>query len=126
MRAAATLFCIGIVVLGYVAPAHAMRVIQDQCNKTSGDGGGHTCPGENYLLIRFQNADGTCGDWICCPENPDGKTYDCEHGSSPAQTGIRPRTVRPTVAYPGVVAPPTTQPGILMPKAPLAPLAPAR
>ena len=70
--------------MGIFGLADAMPIIQDMCNQTSGDGQGHTCPGPNDLLLRPRYSDGTCGDWICCSPNPDGRTYDCEHGSSPA------------------------------------------
>jgi hypothetical protein len=69
-------------------PAHAVPIIRDQCNQTSGDGQGHSCPGPNDLLIRPKYPDGTCGDWMCCPPNPDGKTYDCAHATNPTSSVI--------------------------------------
>jgi hypothetical protein len=59
--------------------------IRDQCNETSGDGQGHTCANSDDLLVRpkFLNPDGstTCGDWICCPKNADGQSYNCDAGT---------------------------------------------
>jgi len=68
--------------------AEAMPIIRDMCNQTSGDGQGHSCPGPNDLLIRPKYDDGTCGDWMCCPPNPDGQTYDCSHATNPTRSGI--------------------------------------
>ena len=79
------------IVMGLVAIAASARgepIIRDMCNQTSGDGQGHTCPGPNDLLVRPKYADGTCGDWMCCPQNPDGKTYDCSHPTNPARGAI--------------------------------------
>jgi hypothetical protein len=70
-------------VMGITVFAEAMPIIMDQCNQTSGDGMGHSCPGPNDLLIRLKYADGFCGDWICCPPNPGGQTYDCAHATNP-------------------------------------------
>lgn len=67
---------------------HAVPIIRDQCNSTSGDGQGHSCPGPNDLLIRPKYPDGTCGDWMCCPPNPDGQTYDCAHATNPTSSVI--------------------------------------
>jgi hypothetical protein len=109
----ATVLCL----MGIVESADAMPIIMDQCNQTSGDGQGHSCPGANDLLIRFKYADGTCGDWICCPPNPDGKTYDCAHATNPTSvTGpklkgaifqdrnltLNPATGQTTVRHPGI------------------------
>ena len=69
-------------------PVQAVPIIRDQCNQTSGDGQGHSCPGPNDLLIRPKYPDGTCGDWMCCPPNPDGKTYDCAHATNPTSSVI--------------------------------------
>ena len=77
-----------VCLLGITIPAEATLVIQDQCNQTSGDGQGHSCPGPNDLLIRPKYADGKCGDWMCCPPNPDGKTYDCAHATNPTRSAI--------------------------------------
>ncbi len=79
----ATLF-----IIEAVTPAQALPVIRDQCNQTSGDGQGHSCPGANDLLIRPKYPDGTCGDWMCCPPNPDGQTYDCAHATNPTRSVI--------------------------------------
>jgi hypothetical protein len=73
---------------GITMPAEATPVIRDQCNQTSGDGQGHSCPGPDDLLIRPKYADGTCGDWMCCPPNPDGKTYDCAHATNPTRSAV--------------------------------------
>ena len=65
-----------IAVLGLLAlsaPAEAL-IIRDQCNQTSGDGQGHSCPPGDYLLIRPKYSDGTCGDWMCCPQMATGRT----------------------------------------------------
>lgn len=69
-------------------PVQAAPVIRDQCNQTSGDGQGHSCPGPNDLLIRPKYEDGKCGDWMCCPPNPDGQTYDCAHATNPTRSVI--------------------------------------
>lgn len=75
---------------GFVAPAGAKpAVIRDQCNQTSGDGQGHDCAGANDLLIRPQYSDGSCGDWICCPPNPDGQTYDCTKATNPTRGAVK-------------------------------------
>lgn len=71
------------------APAEAL-IIRDQCNQTSGDGQGHSCPPGDYLLIRPKYSDGTCGDWMCCPPNGDG-TYDCTKGTNPTNSAISSR-----------------------------------
>ena len=71
-------------------PAEAAKpqVIRDECNQTSGDGMGHECPSETDLLIRPTRGSG-CGDWICCPQNPDGRTYDCTKATTPtARTDV--------------------------------------
>lgn len=68
--------------------ADAAPIILDQCNQTSGDGQGHSCPGPNDLLVRPKYPDGKCGDWMCCPPNPDGKTYDCAHATNPTSSVI--------------------------------------
>src|SRR5690606_24906167 len=68
------------------APAEAL-IIRDQCNQTSGDGQGHSCPNANDLLIRPKYSDGTCGDWMCCPPNGNG-TYDCTKGTNPTNSGV--------------------------------------
>lgn len=66
------------------APAYAAaKIIQDQCNQTSGDGMGHSCPGIDMLLIRPEYEDGTCWDWMCCPVNSDGKAFDCSRAERP-------------------------------------------
>ncbi|MEO8327418.1 MAG: hypothetical protein ABI618_16320 [Nitrospirota bacterium] len=75
---------IGLLALS--APVEAL-IIRDQCNQTSGDGQGHTCPNANDLLIRPKYSDGTCGDWICCPPNGDG-TYNCTKGTNPSNSAI--------------------------------------
>ena len=77
-----------VCLLGITIPAEATMIIRDQCNQTSGDGQGHSCPGPDDLLIRPKYPDGTCGDWMCCPPNPDGKTYDCAHATNPTRSVI--------------------------------------
>ncbi|MGC3974858.1 MAG: hypothetical protein QM771_10805 [Nitrospira sp.] len=82
---------IGLVVLFTMeaaTPAQAVPIIRDQCNQTSGDGQGHSCPGPNDLLIRPRYPDGTCGDWMRCSPNADGKTYDCAHATNPTSSVI--------------------------------------
>jgi hypothetical protein len=69
------------------AKAAKPRVIYDQCNQTSGDGMGHECSSEDHLLIRLKYSDGSCGDWICCPPNPDGQTYNCASPENPTLVG---------------------------------------
>jgi hypothetical protein len=71
-----------------VLPAEAAKpaVIRDQCNQTSGDGMGHECPNSTDLLIRPGDGN-SCGDWICCPANPDGKTYNCNAATNPTLVG---------------------------------------
>ena len=73
---------------GLVLPAEAAKpaVIRDQCNQTSGDGMGHECPNPTDLLIRPGNGN-YCSDWICCPANPDGKTYNCAAATNPTLVG---------------------------------------
>ncbi|GKS57224.1 hypothetical protein YTPLAS18_07510 [Nitrospira sp.] len=62
-------------------------IIRDQCNQTSGDGQGHSCPPGDYLLIRPQYPSGVCGDWMCCPANGDG-SYNCEKAVNPTSSVI--------------------------------------
>ncbi|MDO9119847.1 MAG: hypothetical protein Q7U39_17965 [Nitrospira sp.] len=76
-----------ISLLGIVSPVAALPIIRDQCNQTSGDGQGHSCPGANDLLIRPKYSDGTCGDWMCCPPNGDG-TYNCASPTNPTNSAI--------------------------------------
>lgn len=81
-----------IAVLGLLAlsaPAEAL-IIRDQCNQTSGDGQGHSCPPGDYLLIRPKYSDGTCGDWMCCPPNGDG-SYNCTNGTNPTNSAVSDR-----------------------------------
>jgi len=70
-------------------PAEAAKpaLIFDQCNQTSGDGMGHECPNPTDLLIRPKYEGGFCGDWMCCPVNPDGKTYNCAAATNPTLVG---------------------------------------
>jgi hypothetical protein len=63
------------------ADAARPRLVRDECTQTSGGGGGMECNSADDLLLRTKNADGSCGDWICCPPNGDG-TYNCDRGSS--------------------------------------------
>jgi hypothetical protein len=76
------------------------------------------------LLIRPKYPDGTCGDWMCCPPNPDGKTYDCAHATNPTSSvisGVLKNLLGPraTVLEPGRV-PGTKTPGIFSgPNAPI-------
>ena len=82
---------LSLAILSTIAAAtsvQAVPIIRDQCNSTSGDGQGHSCPGSNDLLIRPKYPDGTCGDWMCCPPNPDGRTYDCAHATNPTSSAI--------------------------------------
>jgi hypothetical protein len=81
-------FTAAVCLMGITAPTEATLVIRDQCNQTSGDGQGHSCPGANDLLIRPRYENGTCGDWMCCPPNPDGKTYDCAHATNPTSSVV--------------------------------------
>lgn len=78
---------IGLLTLS--APAEAL-IIRDQCNQTSGDGQGHSCPPGDYLLIRPKYSDGTCGDWMCCPPNGNG-SYDCTKGTNPTNSAVSDR-----------------------------------
>jgi hypothetical protein len=96
---------LGIGLLGIVPCAYALpNLVQDMCGQTSGGAPpGMDCPGPNYLLVRPLYSDGSCGSWMCCPPNPDGKTYDCSHAVNP--TGMRgfsggslPRMAPPTVS----------------------------
>jgi hypothetical protein len=78
-------FCVGALIAALsplpTADAAKPNIVVDGCNQTSGGGEGHECNSSNDLLLRSQNPDGTCGDWICCPPNGDG-TYNCDQGSS--------------------------------------------
>ncbi len=85
---------IAVCLLGTVASLSAApKIIRDDCNMTSGDGMGHSCPNDDYLLVRPRYEDGKCGDWMCCPPNPDGKTYDCTKAVNPTSavgtTGLK-------------------------------------
>jgi hypothetical protein len=76
-----------VFLIGSALPAAALIIIRDGCNQTSGDGQGHSCPGSDDLLLRPKYEDGTCGDWMCCPRNPDGQTYDCSKAVNPTTRG---------------------------------------
>lgn len=78
---ATALWLIGMTVL-----AEAL-IIRDQCNQTSGDGQGNTCPPGDYMLIRPKDTNGKCHDWICCPANGDG-SYNCDKGVPPTKSAI--------------------------------------
>lgn len=80
----ATIATIGLLVMA--VPADAL-IIRDQCNQTSGDGQGNSCPPGDYLLIRPQYPSGVCGDWMCCPANGDG-SYNCDKAVNPARSTI--------------------------------------
>jgi hypothetical protein len=75
------------------APADAARphIAIDMCSQTSGNPQGLECNSAEDLLVRPKYADGTCGDWICCPPNGDG-SYNCERGSSPGPSKLSSRT----------------------------------
>ena len=73
---------------GIAASADAAPIIRDMCNQTSGDGQGHTCAGPDDLLLRPKYEDGTCGDWMCCAPNSDGRTYDCSNPTNPTSAAI--------------------------------------
>lgn len=78
----AVVFCL----IGMIIPAEAL-IIRDQCNQTSGDGQGHSCPPGDYLLIRPKYPSGVCGDWMCCPANGDG-SYNCDKAVNPTSSAI--------------------------------------
>lgn len=80
----ATVAIIGLLVIA--APADAL-IIRDQCNQTSGDGQGNSCPPGDYLLIRPKYPSGVCGDWMCCPANGDG-SYNCDKAVNPTRSAI--------------------------------------
>ncbi len=79
-----TVAIIGLLVMA--APADAL-IIRDQCNQTSGDGQGHSCPPGDYMLIRPKYTTGQCGDWMCCPANGDG-SYNCDKAVNPTSSTI--------------------------------------
>lgn len=72
--------------IGMTVSAEAL-IIRDQCNQTSGDGQGHSCPPGDYLLIRPKYTTGQCGDWMCCPANGDG-SYNCDKAVNPTSSAI--------------------------------------
>ncbi len=80
----ATVAIIGLLTMA--VPADAL-IIRDQCNQTSGDGQGNTCPPGDYVLLRPKDTNGKCHDWICCPANGDG-SYNCEKGVPPTRSAI--------------------------------------
>jgi hypothetical protein len=82
-------FIVGAIALGLIGmtvSAEAL-IIRDQCNQTSGDGQGHSCPPGDYLLIRPKYTTGQCGDWMCCPANGDG-SYNCDKAVNPTSSAI--------------------------------------
>jgi hypothetical protein len=80
---ATALFLIGIPV-----SAEALK-IQDMCGGTVSDGAGMSCPSGDYFLVRPLWADGTCGDWVCCPANNDAQgSYNYEQGVPPTRSAI--------------------------------------
>jgi len=81
------LSCVTLLFLvGLTVPADAL-IIRDQCNQTSGDGQGHSCPPGDYALVRLKDISGHCGDWICCPANGNG-TYNCANPVNPTRLVI--------------------------------------
>jgi hypothetical protein len=86
---AAAIAFAGMVAVDAIAPtAEAAKpaVIRDNCNQTSGDGMGHECPNATDLLIRPKYGE-SCADWICCPANADGQTFDCTKATNPTRVG---------------------------------------
>jgi hypothetical protein len=73
--------------LGTPADAARPHVAWDMCSQTSGNPQGLECNSAEDALIRPKYADGTCGDWVCCPPNGDG-SYNCDRGSSPGGSQI--------------------------------------
>jgi hypothetical protein len=88
MRTKLLLVAVVAALTGLAASADAAPNIRDMCNQTSGDGQGHTCPGPDDLLLRPKYEDGTCGDWMCCAPNSDGRTYDCSNPTNPTRAAI--------------------------------------
>ena len=88
MRTRLLLAAVAAGLTGIAASADAAPIIRDMCNQTSGDGQGHTCPGPDDLLLRPKYEDGTCGDWMCCAPNSDGRTYDCSNPTNPTSAAI--------------------------------------
>jgi hypothetical protein len=84
-------------------------IIRDQCNQTSGDGQGNTCPPGDYVLVRPKDTNGKCHDWICCPANGDG-TYNCEQGVPPTKSAIS-SALKGLLGPRATVLSPSTTPG---------------
>jgi hypothetical protein len=78
---------IGFAVFGLslTAAEAKVKIIRDSCTQTSGDGMGHDCADPDAALVRPLNADGTCGEWICCPPMDNGN-YDCANSTSPTRS----------------------------------------
>jgi len=88
MRSKLLAFIVVASLAGIATTTDAAPIIRDMCNQTSGDGQGHTCPGSDDLLLRPKYEDGTCGDWMCCAPNADGRTYDCSNPKNPTRAAI--------------------------------------
>jgi len=113
-----TVLAAGMVMLGFAGTAYALPPVLDSCTMTSGNEPALSCPA-SFVLIRLRNTDGSCTDWMCCHENSDGKTVDCEHGASPAPLGAlgsRSGTIAPPAQ--GGQTGPTASTGVA-PKAPM-------
>lgn len=50
--------------------------------------------GQEELLLGYRDAAGACL-WVCCPQNSDGRTYDCSGDPTPSDFKLDLRTVRP-------------------------------
>lgn len=79
---AALIVGLAILQLSLSSAAAKVKIIRDQCTQTSGDGMGNDCADPDAALVRTQNADGTCGEWMCCPPMDNGN-YDCANATSP-------------------------------------------
>jgi len=110
----------GVLLLwGTAAPVRAERIYQSWCDLEYRPPPDKKCPGSNDLILGVRTASGC--EWLCCPPNNDGKTYDCSKRQGPTAAsrlkGLR--YVSPSGAPPLTQQPPA-------PGSSVAPRVPAR
>ncbi len=109
----ATVLCL----IGMTVSAEAL-IKQDMCGGPPSEIAQYSCPpDDDYVLLRPLFADGTCGDWVCCPKNPGGPStgYNCEKGVPPkraAVSGTVKKFLGPRV-LPGLTMSPGTKPPVV-------------
>lgn len=106
-----------VYLLGLAVSAEALK-IQDMCGAPPSEAGQYSCPPGDYFLVRPLFADGSCGDWVCCPANNDAQgSYNCEQGVPPTRSAISgplKKLLGPRVTIPSLtLRPGTTRPSLV-------------